>query len=171
MPSKRSYFRGRRPTRIWCVAYSTSSSSDLPLNNSWLDTTIRPWTVAKGTSARMSGSPATTSPVVWRFCEKAYACGKRNLTCFEQFRGSTGLMLRGKHVTQQRRVLQGEADKNGGRALQFGFEGCATKLQGPRQHPPELFIALHGKGVQRQLLFPINDNYFSLRTTFTAISC
>jgi hypothetical protein len=25
-------------------------------------------------------------------------------------------------------------------------------------------------GVQRQLLFPINDNYFSLRTTFTAIS-
>ncbi len=25
--------------------------------------------------------------------------------------------------------------------------------------------------VQRQLLFPIGDNYFSLRTTFIAINC
>jgi len=34
------------------------------------------------------------------------------------------------------------------------------------EFPAKLFLL-----DQRQLLFPIGDNYFSLRTTFTAINC
>ena len=86
------------------------------------------------------------------FREQLNARRKRDGARFKKLRGGIGLMFCGKHVTEKRRILQGETHEDGSCSLQANFERSVAVAQGAGKHSPKLCIPVNRESIEQELL-------------------